>query len=75
MEVSAMSYRKGNSRARYASALYAAAIAALLTACAKTEVAVEQPTTSQAEPIRLSESASTTNPADMPEIVVSAKRG
>jgi len=68
-----MSYRKGNSRARYASALYAAAIAALLTACAKTEVAVEQPM-SKAATIHLSENANTANTAEMPEVVVSAKR-
>jgi hypothetical protein len=71
-----MSYRKGNSRARYATALYAAAIAALLSACAKTDVAVDQPAATPAA-IHLSESTNATNTtdtADMPEVIVSAKR-
>jgi hypothetical protein len=72
-EVPAMSYRKGNSRARYASALYAAALAVLLTACAKTDTAVEQPT-SKVTPIHLSESTNTAYAADMPYVVVTAKR-
>jgi CO/xanthine dehydrogenase FAD-binding subunit len=68
-----MSYRKGNSRARYATALYAAAIAALITACSRTDVAVEQPAARPAV-IHLSESTNTADTADMPEVVVSAKR-
>ncbi len=66
-----MHYRKTNSRARYASALYAAALAALLSACAKTDVAVE--TTPKVAPIHLSESEAA-NTADMPEVVISAQR-
>ncbi len=64
-----MSYRKANSRARYASALYAAAIAALLTGCARTDVdtaVAPQVTTT----IHLSENST----ADMPEIIVTAAR-
>jgi hypothetical protein len=65
-----MSYRKANSRARYANALYAAAIAALLTACSQTnldtEVAPKETTTT----IHLSENST----ADMPEIVVTGVR-
>ena len=71
-EMSAMSYKKGNSRARYASVLYAAALAALLSGCSKTDVAVE--TAPQAATIHLSESQSTADTADMPEVVVSASR-
>jgi hypothetical protein len=71
-ETSVMSYRKGNSRARYASALYAAALAALLSACSKPEVAVE--TAPEAAPIHLSEGVNTTGTADMPEVVVRASR-
>ena len=67
-----MSYRKGNSRARYASVLYAAALAALLSACSKTDVAVEA--APKAATIHLSESANTADPADMQEVVVSASR-
>ena len=67
-----MSYRKGNSRARYASALYAAALAALLSACTKTDVAVEE--ASKAPTIHLSESQSTADTADMQEVVISASR-
>lgn len=68
-----MNYRKANSRARYASALYAAALAALLTACSKTDVAVEPASNGTA--IHLSESQSTADTADMPEVVVTASRG
>lgn len=64
-----MHHRKTNSRARYASVLYAAALAAMLSACAKTDVAVD--TAPKAAPIHLSESEST---ADMPEVVISASR-
>lgn len=71
-EMSAMSYRKGNSRARYASALYAAALAALLSACTKTDVAVEA--APQVTTIHLSESQGTADTADMQEVVVSASR-
>jgi uncharacterized lipoprotein YajG len=70
-EMSAMSYKKPNSRARYASVLYAAALAALLAGCAKTDVAVE--TAPKAATIHLSES-STADAADMQEVVVSASR-
>ena len=68
-----MTYRKGNSRARYANALYAAALAALLSACSKTDVAVEA-APAAVTTIHLSESASTADTADMPEVVVSASR-
>jgi hypothetical protein len=67
-----MSYRKGNSRARYASALYAAALAALLSACSKTDVAVEA--APEAATIHLSEVEATADTADMQEVVVSASR-
>jgi len=67
-----MTYRKGHSRARYASALYAAALAALLTACSKTDVAVEP--ASDVATIHLSESQSTADTSDMPEVVVTASR-
>lgn len=67
-----MSYRKANSRARYASALYAAALAALLSACSKTDVAVEA--APKAATMHLSESQDTADTADMPEVVVSASR-
>jgi len=67
-----MNYRKANSRARYASVLYAAALAALLSACSKTDVAVE--TAPKAATIHLSDSANTAETADMPEVVVSASR-
>ncbi len=66
-----MNYTKDNSRARYASTLYAAAIAALLTACAKVELPVEA--APQPAAIHLSESAATAA-SDMPEVVVSARR-
>jgi hypothetical protein len=71
-EAPVMHYRKANSRARYASALYAAALAAMLSACAKTDVAVE--TAPAAAPIHLSESENIANTADMPEVVISASR-
>jgi len=64
-----MSYRKVNSRARYASVLYAAALAALVSGCSKSDVAVEP--APNAATIHLSESADT---ADMPEVVVTASR-
>ena len=72
LETTAMNYRKANSRARYASVLYAAALAALLSACSKTDVAVE--TAPKAATIHLSDSANTAETADMPEVVVSASR-
>ena len=71
-ETSAMNYRKANSRTRYASALYAAALAALLSGCAKTDVAVEA--APQVVTIDLSGSTNTADTADMPEVVVSASR-
>ncbi len=67
-----MSYRKANSRARYASALYAAALAALLSGCSKTDVAVES--APKAVTIHLSEGENTADVADMQEVVVSASR-
>lgn len=67
-----MNYRKDNSRARYASTLYAAAIAALLTACSKAELPVDA--APQPAAIHLSESAATAASSDMPEVVVSARR-
>jgi hypothetical protein len=64
-EMSVMSYRKANARAPYATALYAAAVAALLTACGPSEVAsVSKETT-----IHLSEATS-----DVQEVVVTAYR-
>jgi hypothetical protein len=69
LETTAMNYRKANTRARYASVLYAAALAAMLSACSKTDVAVE--TAPEAAAIHLSESADT---PDMPEVVVTAPR-
>jgi hypothetical protein len=67
-----MSYRKVNSRTRYASALYAAALAALISGCSKSDVEVEA--APQAATIHLSEAASTTEAADMPEVVITASR-
>jgi hypothetical protein len=64
-EMSAMSYRKVGSRVPYASALYAAAVAALLSACSQVEV---QPAP-EAAPIQMSETTS-----DLPEVVVTASR-
>jgi hypothetical protein len=66
MEMSAMSYRKTRSRVPYASALYAAAVAALLSACSQSP-GVEP--AAEVTPIHLSETAS-----DMPEVVVTASR-
>jgi len=60
-----MSYRKVGSRIPYASALYAAAVAALLSACSQS--GVERAT--EATTIHVSETAS-----DMPEVVVTASR-
>jgi hypothetical protein len=68
-EIPAMSYRKANSRARYANALYAAAIAALLTACSQTNLDTEAPKETTTT-IHLSENST----ADMPEIVVTGVR-
>jgi len=62
-----MNYRKGNSRARYASVLFAAALAALVTACSKQDA-------SNAATIHLSESVDTADSADMPEVVITASR-
>ena len=67
-----MSYRKGPSRARYASALFAAALAAMLTACAKHDASAEA--APKAATIHLSESDDTTESGDMPEVVVTASR-
>jgi hypothetical protein len=69
-ETTAMNTRKANTRARYASVLYAAALAALLTGCAKSNDAVEA--VPNAAPIHLSEGTADT--ADMPEVVISASR-
>jgi hypothetical protein len=60
-----MKYRKVGSRVPYASALYAAAVAALLSACSQSGVEVAPKGTT----IHLSETAS-----DMPEVVVTASR-
>lgn len=65
-----MSYRKANSRARYASALYAAAIAALLTGCSQTSVESEAAPKATTTTIHLSENST----ADMPEIIVTGVR-
>jgi len=67
-----MPYRKANSRARYANALYAAALAALLTACSSPDASVEA--APKAATIHLSGSAGTADSADMPEVVVTASR-
>lgn len=67
-----MSYRKTHSRVRYASALYAAALAALISGCAKPDASVEA--APKAATIQLSEAASTAEAADMPEVVVTASR-
>jgi len=72
LETSAMNFRKANSRTRYASVLYAAALAALLSGCSKTDVAIEA--APNAASIHLSEGASTADTADMPEVVISASR-
>ena len=58
-----MSY--GKVRPRYASALYAAAVAALLSACSQSEVERAP----EAAPIHLSETTS-----DMPEVLITAPR-
>ncbi|MEJ1964862.1 MAG: aldo/keto reductase [Gammaproteobacteria bacterium] len=64
-EITAMSFRKNRTRAPYASVLYAAAVAALLSACSQSAVEPAASTTT----IHLSESSS-----DMPEVVVTASR-
>ena len=64
-EMSAMSYRKSRYRVPYASALYAAAVAALLAGCSQSDVAP----TPEATTIESSETVS-----DLPEIVVTASR-
>src|SRR5690242_20165495 len=56
LETSAMNIRKANSRTRYASVLYAAALAALLAGCSKTDVDVEA--APKAATIHLSEGVS-----------------
>ena len=66
-EMSPMSYRKVGSRVPYASALYAAAIAALLSACSQSSVEPAAEATS----IHLSE---TQTASDMPEVVITASR-
>ena len=63
-----MSYRKVGSRVPYASALYAAAVAALLSACSQSSVETAAP---EATIIHLSETESA---SDMPEVVVTATR-
>ena len=65
-EISPMSNRKAGSRVPYASALYAAAVAALISACSQSSV---EPA---AEPATLH--LSETTPSDMPEVVVTASR-
>ena len=60
-----MIYRNNRSRVPYASALYAAAVAALLSACSQSDVEPAPKATT----IHLSETAS-----DMPEVVVTASR-
>ena len=60
-----MSYRKVGSRVPYASALYAAAVAALLSACSQSGVEPAPKATT----IHLSDNAS-----DMPEVVITASR-
>lgn len=67
-----MNYRKVNSRARYASVLYAAALAALISGCSKSDVDVES--APQAATIHLTEAANTAETADMQEVVVTASR-
>jgi hypothetical protein len=67
-EMSAMSYRKVGSRVPYASALYAAAVAALLSACSPQSKVEPAP---EATTIHLSE---TETASDMPEVVVTASR-
>ena len=64
-EMSSMSNRKVRSRVPYASALYAAAVAALLSGCSQSSV---EPAAKPAT-IHLSETTS-----DMPEVVVTASR-
>jgi uncharacterized lipoprotein YajG len=64
--------RKVHSRARYASVLFAAALAAMLTACSKPAAEVEA--APKAATIHLSEGVSTADTADMPEVVISASR-
>jgi hypothetical protein len=66
LEKSPVSYRKVGSRIPYASALYAAAVAALLSACSQATV---EPAT-EATTIHFSESPA----ADIPEIIVTASR-
>jgi hypothetical protein len=64
-EKAPMKYRKVGSRVPYASALYAAAVAALLSACSQSGVEPAPKETT----IHLSETVS-----DMPEVVVTASR-
>jgi hypothetical protein len=64
-EMSSMSYRKLGSRVPYASALYAAAIAALLSACTQSSV---EPLSKETG-THVSETAS-----DVPEVVITASR-
>ena len=59
-----MSFTESGLRARYARVLYAAAVAALLTACSQSHVEPATTTT-----IHLSEASS-----DMPEVVVTTSR-
>jgi hypothetical protein len=65
MERSPVNYRKLGSRTPYARALYAAAMAALLSACSPSSME----TTPEATTTHSSETAS-----DMPEVVVTASR-
>lgn len=67
-----MQFRKANSHARYASVLYAAALAALLTACSSPDASVEA--APKAATIHLSERTDSADSADMPEVVVTASR-
>jgi len=66
-ERTAMNYRNVKSRASYATALYAAAIAALLSGCTQTDVAREP---EAAKAVQLSEAAA----SDVPEVVITASR-
>jgi hypothetical protein len=64
-EMSSMSYRKLGSRVPYANALYAAAVAALLSACTQSSV---EPLSKETG-TQVSEAAS-----DVPEVVITASR-
>jgi hypothetical protein len=73
MENTQMNFAQKGTRATYARVLYAAAVAALLSACSPSadEPAAKANTTTSTTTIRLSE---TTSSSDMPEVVVTASR-